>query len=330
MSIENEFTRHAGVEVPLICGAMYPCSNPELVAAASEAGALGIIQPMSIVFAHGYSFRDGVRLIRQLTSKPVGFNAIIEKTIRLYEKQMRGWIDVALEEGVKFFVTAMGNPSWVVRLVEQVGGVVYHDVTERKWALKAIDAGVHGLMCVNNRAGGHVGPHSAEHLLETLGDLGLPLVCAGGVGDPATFQRALASGYSAVQAGTRFIATRECTAHADYKQAILRARESDIALTNKLSGVPCAIIKSPTVEKMGLTAGPIAQRLLRYERTKRLMRTLYSIQSMWRLKRANVRGVSFKDFFQAGQSVEGIDSILSVAEVVESFAAAAKVADASS
>jgi len=320
-SSENTFLAHTGTEVPLICGPMYPCSNPELVAAASDAGALGIIQPMSIVFAHRLGFREGVRRIRQLTDKPVGFNAIIEKTVGAFERQMRGWIDIALEEGVRFFVTALGNPRWVVELVEQCGGVVYHDVTERKWALKALDAGVKGLICVNNRAGGHAGPLSPEQLVEQLADLGVPLVCAGGVGASERFREMLNLGYSGVQAGTRFIATHECSAHNDYKQAILGAAAGDIALTDKLSGVPCSIIKTPTVEKLGLRAGPIARRLLRFERTKRIMRMLYSVQSMWTLRRANIQGVSYKDFFQAGKSVDGVQEVVSASEVVRQFAA---------
>ena len=129
-------------------------------------------------------------------------------------------------------------------------------------------------------------------------------------------------GAAGVQMGTRFIATMECTAHDDYKQVILGAGEEDIALTDKLSGVPCSIIKTPTVEKLGLKAGPIARRLLRNERTKRMMRTIYTVQSMWRLKKANAQGGGFKDYFQAGKSVAGIDRIVPVKEVVDSFAAA--------
>ena len=319
---ENPFLRDSGARVPLICGAMYPCSNPELVAAASAAGALGVIQPMAIVFAHRMEFRRGVQRIRELTDRPVGFNAIIEKTVKLYERQMRSWIDIALEEGVRFFITALGNPAWVVRLVEQVGGVVYHDVTERRWALKALDVGVRGLICVNNRAGGHAGPLSPEQLVADMSDLGVPLVCAGGVGDPARYRQMIDLGYAAVQAGTRFIATEECTAHEDYKQAIVRARPEDIALTDKISGVDCAIIKTPMVERVGLRAGPIARRLLRNERTKRLMRAVYSVQSLWQLRQASRHGASFKDYWQAGKSVEGVSGVKPVAEVVQELAAA--------
>ena len=72
MKLETPLTRHAGIEVPLICGAMYPCSNVELVAAASEAGAIGIVQPVTLTFVHGIEFRDGLRRVRALTKKPIG------------------------------------------------------------------------------------------------------------------------------------------------------------------------------------------------------------------------------------------------------------------
>ena len=111
--------------------------------AAAAAGAMAIVQPLSLVYVHGRELRAGLREIKGLAGgRPFGFNAIIEKSVKAYEDRMRGWIDVALEEGVRFFVTALGNPSWVCKAVHQVGGVVYHDVTERKWALKAKDAGV--------------------------------------------------------------------------------------------------------------------------------------------------------------------------------------------
>src|SRR5690242_20317906 len=163
-TLDTPLTRDAGIAVPLICGAMYPCSNPELVAAVSDAGGIGIAQPLSMVYVHGHEFREGLRLIRRLTTKPIGMNVLIEQSSRAYLDKMRRWLDVALEEGVRFFVTSLGNPRWVVDRVRPVGGVVYHDVTERKWALKALDGGVKGLIGVNNRAGGHAGARSAEEL----------------------------------------------------------------------------------------------------------------------------------------------------------------------
>src|SRR5438132_1126845 len=179
---------------------------------------------------------------------------------------MQRWVDVAIEEGVRFFITSLGKPRWVVDRVAQGGGLVYHDVTERKWALKGLDSGVRGLIAVNQRAGGHAGPKSAEQLVNELGDLGVPLVCAGGIGDAAGFVAALRMGYAGAQLGTRFIATTECTAHPDYKRAIVDAEEDDIVLTERVTGVPLAVIRTPYVERVGTKAGPIARWLLRHRR----------------------------------------------------------------
>ncbi len=317
------FTQHAKIDVPLICGAMYPCSNPELIAAVSEAGGLGIIQPISMSFVHGHELRAGIRKIRELTAKPVGFNAIVEKSSDVYTQRMKKWVDIALDEGVRFFITALGDPRWVVDKVHAAGGVVYHDVTERKFAEKALDGGVDGLICVNDRAGGHAGARSPEALLEELGGLGVPLVCAGGVGDEHAFARMLRLGYAGVQVGTRFIATTECRAHDDYKRAIVNAEASDIVLTDKISGVPVAVIATPYVKKVGTKANPVMRRLLQHPRAKHYARMYYSLKSVWQLKRASLQGMNYKDYFQAGKSVDGIERVEPAGDIVRRFAATA-------
>ena len=76
---------------------------------------------MSLTYVHGYEFRGGLRYIRNLTSRPIGFNALIEKSSRRYRDRMAMWVDTALEEGIRFFVTSLGNPAWVVERAEQVG-----------------------------------------------------------------------------------------------------------------------------------------------------------------------------------------------------------------
>jgi nitronate monooxygenase len=317
---ETPFTRQAGVSVPLICGAMYPCSNPELVAAASRAGALGVVQPISLTYVHGHEYRAGLRLIRSLTSNPFGLNALIEQSSRIYRERMEKWIEIALEEGVRFFVTSLGNPAWVVRRVESVGGIVYHDVTERRWAQKAADGGVHGLVAVNNRAGGHAGALSAERLLEEVRDFGLPVICAGGIGGGESFARALALGYAGAQLGTRFIATTECIASEAYKRAIIEAGASDIVLTERITGVPVSVIRTPYIERMGTTIGPLARRLFRGRRTKHWMRTYYALRSFRQLKRASLDERA--DYWQAGKSVAEISSVKPAAEIVRELAAA--------
>lgn len=299
---------------------MYPCSNPELVAAVSEAGGIGIVQPLSLSYVHGYEFREGLRYIRSLTQKPVGVNLIIEASSRKYLRRVQEWLDISLEENFSFFVTALGNPRWVVDKARQQDATVYHDVTSRQWADKALQGGVDGFICVNNRAGGHAGTLSPLQLFDQLQKLGKPLICAGGIGSPEEFSSALDLGYAGAQLGTRFIASRECNAHADYKNAIVAANEDDIVLTEKISGVPVSVIRSSYIDAVGTRAGPIARWMLQGRKTKHWMRTIYTLKSLWKLKHANLQGTHYRDYYQAGKSVAGIHDIETVAEIVEQFA----------
>jgi len=320
--LHTPFTRHAGVEVPLICGPMYPCSNPELVGAVSRAGALGIVQPISLTYVHGHEFRAGLRLINQLAeSRPIGFNALIEASSKTYHERMVKWVEVALEEGVRFFLTSLGNPRWVVDRVHAVGGVVYHDITERKWALKGRDGGVDGLVAVNREAGGHTGSREPRALLDEVADLNLPVVAAGGVGHPSQFRDLLKMGYAGVQLGTRFIATTECNSAEAYKDAIVRASASDVVLTERLTGVPVSVLRTPYVERLGTTIGPIARWMFRGRKTKHWMRTFYALRSLRQLKRSSVQGVN-QDYWQAGRSVETIHDVQPAGAIVAAFAAA--------
>jgi nitronate monooxygenase len=145
-------------------------------------------------------------------------------------------------------------------------------------------------------------------------------VCAGGIGAPADFARAIALGYEAVQLGTRLIATTECTASEAYKAAIVAAAEGDIVLSERITGVPLAVIRTPYVERMGTRAGPLARRLLKGRRTKHWMRNFYALRSAFQLRKASLDPKATRDFWQAGRSVAGIREVLPVAAVLEQFA----------
>jgi nitronate monooxygenase len=319
----QRFLKHAGVATPLICGPMYPCSNPELVAAVSGAGGLGVVQPISLTYVHGHDFREGLRLISRLSGgKPIGMNALIEASSETYKRRMEQWVEIALEEGVRFFVTSLGNPKWIVDKAHAVGASVYHDATERRFAEKAMAAGVDGLIAVNKRAGGHLGGLAMTELFVQLQDLGVPVICAGGIGDEAEFTRALDIGYAGAQLGTRFIATDECKAPQAYKDAIVKASADDIVTTERLSGLPVAVLNTPSVKRLGQKAGPIARFMLKGHRTKHWMRTIYGLRSIWALKRGLRRDAPDKDFWQAGKSVATISSIEPAGEIVRRFAGA--------
>jgi nitronate monooxygenase len=296
---------------------MYPCSNPELVAAAAEGGGLAIMQPVSLTYVHGWDLREGIRYMRTLTDKPIGFNALIEKGSKKYFEKMNGWIDIALEEGIRFFVTSLGKPDWVCEKVHAYGGVVYHDVTNRKWAEKGKECGVDGRICVNDRAGGHLGDMSMGEMYEELRDMELPLICAGGIGSEKELNTALELGYDGVQMGTRFIATTECNTPEDYKTAIVDAGEEDITWTNRLTGVPISVIKSPGFKQENSW---LMRRLL-HSRFKHPARMLLNANSFMRLRylsRSKSKNTANKKkYYSAGKSVDTVHSIESATIIMQ-------------
>lgn len=325
---QDRFCAHTGAAVPLICGPMYPCSNPELVAAVSAAGGIGVVQPISLTYVHGHEYREGLRLINRLAGgRPIGFNALVEKSSRVYEQRMIRWVDIALEEGVRFFITSLGNPRWVVDTVHAAGGVVYHDVINRRWGAKGRDEGVDGLIAVNNRAGGHLGDKDPRALLDELLPLGLPIVAAGGVGSAGEFVDVLRHGYAAVQCGTRFIATTECLTSESYKQAIVGASERDIVTTQRLTGVPVAVINTPYIQRLGTEIGAFWRWMFRGRKTKHWARSYFGLRGLWRLKRDQQReGTGAGEYWQAGRSVATIDAVQPAGDIVRSFERARQAA----
>ena len=314
----EQFLKDTGASTPIVCGPMYPGSNPELVAAASEAGAFGVVQPVALTSLYGHDFREGLRLIKELTDRPFGVNfTIFGGANKKYHEQMQQWMEISIDEGVKFFLTSLGKPHEIVKIAKQHDIKVYHDVPNKKVALAMRDAGVDGLNCINWRGGGQTGIQSAEQFIEQLGDIGIPLVCAGGIGDADDFQKALDMGYAGVQLGTRFLATHECKVSQAYKQAIVDASEEDIVWTNKIAGNNSSMIKTPDIMKGGLRTGPIISYMLKKKKLKKYARMYLMSQGLKKYNRA-----AFDDsvqFWQAGKGVGNIKSIDSVANVVASF-----------
>src|ERR1044072_5426574 len=99
LSYSTRLTAQAGIRLPIIGGAMYPCSNPELVAAVSKAGGIGIVQPGSLTYVFGRDYRGGLRSIRRATDCPIGVNALIERSSQRYHERVVRWVEIALEEG---------------------------------------------------------------------------------------------------------------------------------------------------------------------------------------------------------------------------------------
>jgi nitronate monooxygenase len=269
----QQFLQDSGAKVPIICGPMYPGSNPELIAAVSEAGGFGVVQPVTMTSLYGHDFRKGLQLIKQLTKKPFGVNfTIFGGANQKYHEQMRTWMEIAIEEDIKFFLTSLGKPHEVIKRAKENGIKVYHDVHNKKVGLAMMDAGVDGLICLNWRAGGQTGVQSAEQFMEDLKDVNVPLICAGGISSKEDYQKALEMGYAGVLMGTRFLATHECKVSNAYKQAIVNAEEKDIVWTNKIAGNNSSMIKTDDIMKGGLRTGPIINFMLKYEKLKKYAR----------------------------------------------------------
>lgn len=319
MSVKTQqFLADTGAKIPIVCGPMYPGSNPELVAAVSKAGGLGVVQPVALTSLYGHDFREGLQLIKQLTDRPFGVNfTIFGGANKKYHEQMQDWMEISIEEGVKFFLTSLGKPDAVVKTAKEHGIVVYHDVPNKKVALAMRDSGVDGLNCINWRGGGQTGIQAAEQFMEELHDIDIPLICAGGIGNAQDFKQALKLGYAGVQLGTRFLATSECMITDSYKQAIVDSSEQDIVWTNKIAGNNSSVIKTDDIMKGGLQTGPVINYMLRKPKLKKYAR-------MWLMSKGirNYSKTAFSDdvkFWQAGKGLGNIKSVESVADVMQEF-----------
>lgn len=314
----QKFLKDIGVKIPIVCGPMYPGSNPELVAAVSDAGGFGVVQPLALTSLYGHDFREGLKLIKNLTNKPFGVNfTIFGGANKKYHEQMKKWMEISIEEGIKFFLTSLGKPHEIIKIAQQHDIKVYHDVPNKKVALAMRDAGVDGLNCINWRGGGQTGVQSAEKFMNELHDIDIPLICAGGIGDREDYQKALEIGYAGVQMGTRFLATYECKITESYKSAIVKSTEKDIVWTNKIAGNNSSVIKTKDIMKGGLRTGPIINFMLRRPKLKKYARMYLMSQGV-----KNYNRTAFDDsvqFWQAGKGVGNIRSVESVLDVLKRF-----------
>ena len=321
LSPVKQLLNDTGASIPVFCGPMYPGSNPELVAAVSRAGGIGIVQPLSLTYLYKHNFREGLRLIKSLSGgKPLGVNFTILPN-KKYQKMVDEWMDISISEGVKFFLTSLGKPDSIVNMAHKHGIKVYHDVHSIELARRAAAAGVDGLILLNSSMGGQTGSLEADHFIKEVKilNLNIPLVCAGGIGDEAGFSYALDQGYAGVQMGTRFLATPECMVSDGYKNGIILAKSEDIVLTNKLAGTESSVIRTPMIEQGGLRTNMLISFLLRQPATKGYARMYLLQQAIDSYKKAAFD--SSYEIWQAGKGVSVINSIEPVADILARFGA---------
>jgi nitronate monooxygenase len=308
--IETDFTRMMGIKYPIIAGPMFLVSDEDLTAAVGNAGAIGGMP--SLNWRTTDQFRQAIRNLKAKSQAPFGVNLIVNKA----NPRQGPDLEVCVEERVPLIVTSLGNPQETIRRMHEVGGKVLCDVTDLKYALKVQDMGADGVVAVSQGAGGHAGPTSPLVLIPYLKrHLKIPVIAAGGISNGQQVAAALMLGASAVQVGTRFIATHEAKVDASYKNAIIKATPDDILMTKKISGTPVAVIKTPYTVKMGTELNFIESWLHSNPKTKKYMKMLRSYIGSEALRRAIVTP-TWKEVWSAGQGVGLIDEVLPAAEVV--------------
>jgi len=290
---DNRVTRMLGVDVPIVQAPMGWIARSRLASAVSDAGALGVIETSS---GELDAVREEVRRMRELTDRPFGVN-IAQAFVR-----DPAIVDFVIEQGVRFVTTSAGDPRKYTRALKDAGLTVFHVVPNLRAALRAVDAGVDGLVVEGAEGGGfksHQDVSTFVLLPLVRSRVDVPLVAAGGICDGVSMAAAFALGAEGVQMGTRMVSAAESPVHERWKQAIVEAAETATVLL-KPEGAP-------------------ALRALRTERTGRLERG--EGHAMADLARG-VQEVYFGGDLEAGVALTGqvagrIEGVLPVAEVIE-------------
>jgi len=223
----NRITKLLGVEKPIIQAPMGWIARSQLASAVSNAGGLGIIETSS---GELDKIREEILKMRDLTDKPFGVN-IAQAFVR--DPKI---VDFVVAQGVKFVTTSAGNPTKYTAQLKAAGLTVFHVVPTLKAALKAIEAGVDGLIVEGGEGGGFKNPNEVSSMVLlplVASKVNVPIVAAGGITDGVSMAAAFALGAEAVQMGTRMVSSLESPVHQNWKDAIVNAAETDTVFLNK-------------------------------------------------------------------------------------------------
>jgi len=255
--LRTALTEMLGISHPILQGGMAWVATWELVSAVSEAGGLGILgagnAPVDWV-------REQITQIKQHTDKPFGVN------IPLFSPVADQVIDLCIQERVPVVTTGAGNPTPYIAPLKEAGICVIPVVASSALARRLERAGADAVIAEGLESGGHIGSVSTMALVPQIVDsVSIPVIAAGGLADGRGLVAALALGAVGVQMGTRFICTKECIAHQNYKRAILRANERSTMVTGLSLGHPVRCLRNPmtrafeSLEKQGVSEQEIIE-----------------------------------------------------------------------
>jgi enoyl-[acyl-carrier protein] reductase II len=227
--IDNRVTRLLGVRYPIIQAPMGWIARAQLASAVSNAGGLGIIETSS---GELDAVRVEIRKMRDLTDQPFGVNIA-----QLFVRDP-SIVEFVIEQGVRFVTTSAGDPRQYTAKLKAAGLTVFHVVPSLSAALKALAAGVDGLVVEGGEGGGFKNPRDVATMVLlplVCSKVSVPVIAAGGICDGPSMAAAFALGAEGVQMGSRMVSATESPVHENWKRAILSAVETDTVFLNRFS-----------------------------------------------------------------------------------------------
>lgn len=313
MAIPQTLNQH--LRLPLIAAPMFLISNPELVIACCKNGIIGTFPSLNQRTSEG--FEEWLLSIKSELSKlthagqppaPFGVNLVVHNT------NPRAAADLALcvKHEVPLVITSLGAAKEVVDAVHSYGGVVFHDVTNRRHAEKAAEAGVDGIIAVSAGAGGHAGSTNPFALVAEIRQFfDKTLLLSGCMSSGYDIAAALTMGADMAYMGTRLINTEESPALKEYKEMISQCESKDIIYTPAVSGIPASFMR-PSLEAAG------------YDMNQLLNPA--SVNYGEKLKPSEDESQAWKTVWSAGQGVAAIANAPSVEVLVNQFESEMKLA----
>lgn len=299
MFTNNRITNLFGIKYPIIQGGMIWVSGWRLAAAVSNIGGLGLIGGGSM---SPDLFREHIKKCKKNTDKPFGVN------IPLLYPYAEDQINIVIEEGVKIVFTSAGSPNKFTPLLKENGIKVVHVVANTKFALKAQDAGVDAIVAEGFEAGGHNGREETTTMVlipQIAKEIKIPLIAAGGIGTGFGMLAAIALGADGVQIGSRFAASTEASAHDNFKNKIIGAKEGNTKLQLK------------QLVSVRLLDNPFSDRITEMQNNGSSIEDLSLALGKGRAKKGMFEGDIEEGELEIGQISSLIDEVMPVKEIIQ-------------
>lgn len=247
--LKTRITDLFGIERPIVQGGLMWIARSELASAVANAGGIGFMT--ALTFPEPEGLRTEIRKCRKLTDKPFGVNLTFLPTLR--PPDYPAYIDVCIQEGIRFVETAGRNPEPYMEQLKSAGIKVIHKCTSVRHAVKAEKIGCDAVSIDGFEAAGHPGEDDVTTMILvplTRDAIDLPIIASGGLGDGRGLVGALGLGADGINMGTRFVATREAPVHPNVKQALVEHNERDTRLIMRTLRNTERVMHNPVVDKV--------------------------------------------------------------------------------